>query len=117
MSVQSAERSVDYIVARLEQGAPHTELPAAVFAFDFGEDGSVTIDARQPPIRIERDSSLESDCTVHIAAAHLELILRGRVSVGAGFMKFVRANTGDMELTIRITRILRAALAQDETAG
>lgn len=109
--------SVDYIVSRLEQGAPATELPPAVYKFDFGDDGGVVIDARQTPITIEKDSALPADCTVHMAAPHLELILRGKVTVGAGFMKFVRANSGDMELVIRITRILRAALAQGEAAA
>lgn len=110
--------TVDYIVERLTQAAPDADLPPAVWRFDFGDDGTVTVNSRVEPTRVSRDDAgVEPDCTLTMAADHLALVLRGQVTVGAAYLKFVRASTGDLELTVRMQRLLRAAVAQNAFAG
>lgn len=77
----------------------------ATLKFDFGEDGSVTLDATQVPNVITTDNT-EAQCTMEISLEHFMQMANGELDGMSAFMTGKLKVQGDMGLAMKLGPIL-----------
>jgi len=77
----------------------------ATLKFDFGEDGSVTLDATQVPNVITTDNA-EAQCTMEISLEHFMQMANGELDGMSAFMTGKLKVQGDMGLAMKLGPIL-----------
>ena len=97
---------VDDIVKRLSAGAGEGVGIEAVVKFDHGEDGVTVIDGTAKPAKISSQDR-PADCTIKMAAPALLGILKGEMSCGGGYMRFVRGVEGNQALGVLVQPFFR----------
>jgi hypothetical protein len=98
---------VDDIVRRLSAAAgDDVGIAGSVLKFDGGEDGVVRIDATSKPVNISSTDG-PADCTIKMAAPALLGIIKGEMSCGGGYMRFVRGVEGNQALGVLVQPFFR----------
>lgn len=77
----------------------------AVIKFDFGEQGSLILDAKQIPNKIDFDGA-EPDCTMIISLDNFKAMAEGSLDGVSAFMTGRLKVKGDMSIAMKLGALL-----------
>ncbi len=97
----SLERITQSITQRLHEFA---ELKACV-RFDFGDDGTVAVDARSLP-PVVADATAEADCTIRLSMENAAKLLDGTLNPMLAFTMGKLKIDGSMGLAMKVAALL-----------
>jgi putative sterol carrier protein len=77
--------------------------------FDFGEPGSVLIDAKSVPNTVSDGAGKSADCTITVSLETFEKMIKGELDSTSAFMQGKLRVAGDMGLAMKLGPILQKA--------
>jgi len=98
--------SLDAVIAGLQEKVGEDCGLGATLKFDFGDDGSLVLDATQVPNVISA-SDAEAQCTMAISLADFMEMAEGRLDSTMAFMSGKLKIQGDMGIAMKLAPLLR----------
>ncbi len=98
--------SLDAVIAGLQEKVGEDCGLGATLKFDFGDDGTLVLDATQVPNVISA-SDAETQCTMAISLADFMEMAEGRLDGTMAFMSGKLKIQGDMGIAMKLAPLLR----------
>jgi len=100
---------VNRIIARLGAAVGADSGLGGTFKLDFGEPGSIYIDAKSVPNTVTDGTGMTADCTISLSLGTFNKMVTGEMDGTSAFMQGKIRVSGDMALAMKLSSMLQKA--------
>ncbi len=101
-----SSEAVQKIISNMSAALGENTGLGGTLKFDLGEPGSIYLDGKSVPNKVEDGDGKNADCTITVSMENFEKLAKGELDGTSAFMQGKLRVSGDMGLAMKLGPIL-----------